>query len=129
MIISELLIVLRMFKKFYDALKSECSAHCSQKLTIGLDVFLLTTYLSIIYFIFSYLCIFYCNYHWTDSHRMQEHFILCNKLILRLRLGARGSLVGRGTMLKAGRPRVRFPMRSLGFSIHLILPTALWLWG
>jgi hypothetical protein len=27
----------------------------------------------------------------------------------------RGSVVGLGTMLQAGRPRVRFPMRSLDF--------------
>jgi hypothetical protein len=40
-------------------------------------------------------------------------------------LGARGSVVGSGTMLQAGRLRVRFLMRSLDFSIYLILPTAL----
>jgi hypothetical protein len=34
--------------------------------------------------------------------------------------GARGSVVGWGTMLQAGRSRVRFPMRSLDFSIDLI---------
>jgi hypothetical protein len=33
--------------------------------------------------------------------------------------GARGSVVGWGTMLQAGRSRVRFPMRSLDFSIYL----------
>jgi hypothetical protein len=39
--------------------------------------------------------------------------------------GARGSVVGCGTMLQAGRSRVRFPMRSLDFSIDLIFPAAL----
>jgi hypothetical protein len=42
---------------------------------------------------------------------------------------ARGSVVGWGTMLQAGRSRVRIPMRSLDFSIDLILPVALWTLG
>jgi hypothetical protein len=42
--------------------------------------------------------------------------------------GARGSVVGWGTMLQAGRSRVWFPM-SLDFSIDLIRPTELWPWG
>jgi hypothetical protein len=37
----------------------------------------------------------------------------------------RGSVVGCGTMVQAGRSRVRFPMRLLDFSIDLILPAAL----
>jgi hypothetical protein len=42
-----------------------------------------------------------------------------------LYLGARGSVVGSGTVLQAERSRVHFLMRSLDFSIDLVLPVAL----
>jgi hypothetical protein len=41
-------------------------------------------------------------------------------------VGACGSVVGWGTMLQAWRSWVRFPMRSLGFSVDLILPATIW---
>jgi hypothetical protein len=44
-------------------------------------------------------------------------------------IGARGNVVGWGTMLWAGRSLVRVPMRSLDFSIDVILPATLWPWG
>jgi hypothetical protein len=47
-------------------------------------------------------------------------------LILLLRQGACGSIVGWGSMLQAGSLCVWFLMRSLEFSIYLILPAALW---
>jgi hypothetical protein len=40
--------------------------------------------------------------------------------------GTRRSVVGWGTKLQAWRSRVQFPMRLLDFSVHLILPAALW---
>jgi hypothetical protein len=42
---------------------------------------------------------------------------------------ARGSVFGGDTTLQAGISRVRFPMKSLDFSIEVILPTALRPWG
>jgi hypothetical protein len=43
--------------------------------------------------------------------------------------GARGSVVGWGTILQAGRLQFRFTVRSLNFLIDVILPAAVWPWG
>jgi hypothetical protein len=48
-----------------------------------------------------------------------------SQLIKSVSHGASGTVVGWGTMLQAGRSWVRIPMRSLDFSIDLILPAAL----
>jgi hypothetical protein len=45
-----------------------------------------------------------------------------------LRHLARGSIVGWGTMLQAGRSPIRVP-DEVDFSIYLILPATLWPWG
>ena len=52
-----------------------------------------------------------------------------NISISRLRWGDRGGAVGSGTVLQVGRSRVPFSMVSLGFSIDIILPAAIWPWG
>jgi len=44
-------------------------------------------------------------------------------------LYAYGGADNRGTMIQAGRARVRFPMVSFGFFIGLRLPAEIWPWG
>jgi hypothetical protein len=65
----------------------------------------------------SFICDYYgiCLYFYV--------YILVGKYI-----GARGSVVGWGTMLQPGMSRVRFPVRQLDFSIDLIFPAVLWSW-
>jgi hypothetical protein len=53
------------------------------------------------------------------------HKFLYAILISPIQVGARYSVVGRGTMLRAGSLRVRFPMWPFDFSIDLIFPAAL----
>jgi hypothetical protein len=43
-------------------------------------------------------------------------------------LGARSDVIVWGIMLQVGKERVRFPMRSLDFSIDLMLPEISWSW-
>jgi hypothetical protein len=43
--------------------------------------------------------------------------------------GRKGSVASSGVMLQAGKSRVRIPIRSLMFTIDLILPSAIYPWG
>jgi hypothetical protein len=59
------------------------------------------------------------------------HLVECESLALATLIFPllHGSIVGWGIMLQAGRSWVWFPMRSLDFTVNLILPTALWPWS
>jgi hypothetical protein len=65
-----------------------------------------------------------CQHVWVlylSSLNAKGEIALCHEG----REGARGSVVRWGTMVQAGRSQVRFPLRSLNFSIDFILPTSL----
>jgi hypothetical protein len=64
---------------------------------------------------------------WRQIKYANEEMSLNNQRNLS-RTGARGSVVGWGTMLQAGRSPVRV-QDEVVFSIYLILPAALWPWG
>jgi hypothetical protein len=69
-----------------------------------------------------------CYHQWCQRNLNQ--FPSCFQVVPYLYLWPfrklRGSVVGWGIMLHAGRLLVRFPTRSLAFPIHLILPAAVW---
>jgi TRAP-type C4-dicarboxylate transport system permease small subunit len=56
-----------------------------------------------------------------------EHACLMHKV--HLFIFAFVLLIWGGTKLQAANSQVRFPIKSLDFSIKLIPPAALWLWG
>jgi hypothetical protein len=66
------------------------------------------------------------NAHVTEITPL--HTLLFNFCLLLLRLGARGSVVGWGTVLQAGRSPVRV-QDEVNFSIYLIFPATQWPWG
>jgi hypothetical protein len=71
---------------------------------------------------FTFLCIYNSLnfYMWVNIY---------NLYLFSCRLWAGGSVFGWSTMIQAGRPRIRFPIKSKDFLIYLIIPVSLWPWG
>jgi hypothetical protein len=74
------------------------------------------------------------HYQLTKNHSLQRSWVGNQNLENTFRAvqsskRARGSVVGWGTVLQAGRSQVWYLLWSLDFSVDIILPVALWPWG
>jgi hypothetical protein len=97
--------------------------------------------LSVLSFVYIFSCLICLHYLWPhyvlfiqylNFLNFQKNFAcVCNAynsevlFIHPFIIGAHSSVVGWGTVLQARRSQVRFPTRSLDFSIDLTLPAAL----
>jgi hypothetical protein len=64
-----------------------------------------------------------CWIYNTGEQRLYYFIIII--IIIIIIIGVRGSVVDWGTILQAGRSRIRFPMKSFDFLVYLTLPAAL----
>jgi hypothetical protein len=83
-------------------------------------------------------CVCHSFWCWLIHWRKVKHtnyiafylvVVFCSVFTISKDMGARGIVVGWGTMPQAGRSWLRFPMRSLDFSVDPILQAALWPWS
>jgi hypothetical protein len=74
---------------------------------------------SVFFFFFFFFFFYFSNKNYTENINIYVFYVQYS-----LPVGARGSVIGWGTMLQAGRSRVRVAMRW-NFSIDLILPAVL----